>query len=305
MEKSKIFTYDEWYIDQICLNQHLDTTWTKGDLHPRSSEIIHDDNCIYCQKEICWASQKLQDFQMFGHDWREGFITTRVTICPFCGFWHIQEIGNFQDRMYEKVYISILKEFSISDIEAPLNKIENYLSKRPEDIYLIDPKKLEELVGHMLKEYLDCEVQLTKSSRDGGIDLICIDSERGKRLVQVKRYKKDRKITVNAIRELAGVILRENATKGLFVSTSGYTQDAIKEMQQFKRSNHSYPIDIDLYSVDEILAFLQLIESRHKYELLSKPLLGEKLKIMQRVEKKYQGFTVSEMNCVIMNIILP
>lgn len=89
-----------------------------------------------------------------------------------------------------------------------------------------------------LKMYLEKigldEIQITKRSRDGGIDLIAIRNGIGEfsntdsinYYIQAKRYKTN-KVNVSTLRELKGVI--PFGHKGMLITTSGFTNDVINE----------------------------------------------------------------------------
>ena len=89
-----------------------------------------------------------------------------------------------------------------------------------------------------LKMYLEKigldEIQITKRSRDGGIDLIAIRNGIGEfsntdsinYYIQAKRYKTN-KVNVSTLRELKGVI--PFGHRGMLITTSGFTNDVINE----------------------------------------------------------------------------
>ena len=90
------------------------------------------------------------------------------------------------------------------------------------------------LKEYLIKMGLD-EVELTQRSRDGGIDLKAIRKGIGDfseidtthYYIQAKRYVAKNKISVKSIRELKGTI--PFGYKGIFITTSDFTDDAIKE----------------------------------------------------------------------------
>lgn len=91
------------------------------------------------------------------------------------------------------------------------------------------------LKEYLIKIGLD-EVRLTqRSKKDGGIDLTAIRKGVGdfseidttNYFVQAKRYKLGNKVSVNAIRQLKGTI--PFGYKGIFITTSSFTNGAIKE----------------------------------------------------------------------------
>ena len=92
----------------------------------------------------------------------------------------------------------------------------------------MSPRKFEEFMAYMFSQ-LGFQVELTKTSRDGGADLICMQSKHGipfRLAVEVKRYKENRPVTVSLIRAFVGANREFNANHLLFVTTSRYTQPA-------------------------------------------------------------------------------
>ncbi len=90
------------------------------------------------------------------------------------------------------------------------------------------------LKEYLLKMGLD-EVEVTRRSRDGGIDLTAIRKGVGDfseidithYYIQAKRYALKNKINVRFVRELKGTI--PFGYKGMFITTSNFTKDAVKE----------------------------------------------------------------------------
>ena len=102
-------------------------------------------------------------------------------------------------------------------------------------MYEIHWKDFEKLLGELLEQE-GWRVQITRSSKDGGIDLIAnmVDPIIGeiKTLWQAKKFKETNKVSLSAVRELSAIRERENATKGIMVTTSKLTGGAIKWIQQ-------------------------------------------------------------------------
>ena len=99
--------------------------------------------------------------------------------------------------------------------------------EHPRNVLLqIDPIEFEWLVEELFKKmgYL---TELTKVSYDGGIDLVAQKASVGKKeklLIQCKRYENN--IGVKYVRELNGVVSDKKATKGMLVTTSGFSREA-------------------------------------------------------------------------------
>lgn len=91
----------------------------------------------------------------------------------------------------------------------------------------LQPRQFEQLMGNIFNKQ-GYEVELTRQSRDGGIDLVCLKNLHGipfRMAVQVKHYPSN-PVGVEAVRALAGVGNRDYDK--MLVATSGrFTKDAI------------------------------------------------------------------------------
>ena len=90
------------------------------------------------------------------------------------------------------------------------------------------PRQFEEFCAALLSR-VGFEVELTKATRDGGADLLCI-SRLGdipiKMAVEIKRYKESRPITVSMVRSFVGANAEFKANKLVYLTTSSYTAPA-------------------------------------------------------------------------------
>lgn len=90
----------------------------------------------------------------------------------------------------------------------------------------LNPFEFENLVNNLFSK-IGFEAKLTRSSRDGGIDVVAFDPRPilgGKVVIQAKRYKNV--VEVSAVRDLYGSMINEGASKGILVTTSHYGTDA-------------------------------------------------------------------------------
>lgn len=101
------------------------------------------------------------------------------------------------------------------------------LESRP-NLYDLSPFEFENLVGNVFRQH-GLETRQTRSSRDGGVDVVAFDLRPvlgGKVVIQAKRYRHT--VGVSAVRDLYGTMMNEGANKGIIVSTSGYGPDAFE-----------------------------------------------------------------------------
>jgi HJR/Mrr/RecB family endonuclease len=121
----------------------------------------------------------------------------------------------------------------VTDINTELKR---YLSKHPEKLYDLSPRKFEELIASILKD-LGFEVELTQATRDGGSDIIAYIRNAVcsyLTLVECKKYSPENKVGVGIIRQVTGVHHLKQATKSIIVTTSYFSPDAIKEAKAFE-----------------------------------------------------------------------
>lgn len=105
-----------------------------------------------------------------------------------------------------------------------------YIDKeQPREIFLnLNHKDFEKLVASLYQD-LGYEVTLTQSSYDGGIDINAerkIPTSKEKIIIQCKNYTSN--ISVDEVRKLLGVLASTKATKGVLVTSSDFTKEAIK-----------------------------------------------------------------------------
>ena len=109
------------------------------------------------------------------------------------------------------------------------DKLIQHLAHHPELLRDINPRCFEELIAELFHKQ-GFEVTLTPQTRDGGKDIHAVKNDQfGKSLylIECKRYATNNKVGVEMVRGLYGVVSAENATKGIIVTTSSFTKNAI------------------------------------------------------------------------------
>jgi len=105
-----------------------------------------------------------------------------------------------------------------SDVLADLDSRQNLMD--------LTPFEFEHLIANLFTQ-IGLETRLTRSSRDGGVDVVAYDARPvlgGKVVIQAKRWRNT--VGVSAVRDLYGTMMNEGANKGILVTTSGYGPDA-------------------------------------------------------------------------------
>jgi HJR/Mrr/RecB family endonuclease len=109
--------------------------------------------------------------------------------------------------------------------------LKNYLAKHPKSLHNLSPRKIEELIASIMKDF-GFDVELTKATRDGGRDIIAYMRNTINHYltyVECKKYSERNKVGVGIIREVVGVHHLRNANKSMIVTTGFFTKDAVEE----------------------------------------------------------------------------
>jgi restriction system protein len=143
---------------------------------------------------------------------------------------HPQNAINVIDAFFA-VYCQILPDNVLVGL-SQVNEIiraKYYFANHPLDVlHNLTPIEFESLIAELYND-MGYEIQLTKKSYDGGIDVIAVNKTIGKNeevLIQCKRYSNN--VGVKDIRELLGVVENYKATKGVFCTSSSYSSSAFK-----------------------------------------------------------------------------
>lgn len=132
-------------------------------------------------------------------------------------------------NLYEpsRFALAVGSPFLYRDIEL---EILAYFGRHPELLHSLPPRKFEELIASVFRQ-AGFEVELTPETRDGGIDIIAVKKDgysgNSLHLIECKRYLPNNTVGIGVVQRLLGVVEQHRATKGIVVTTSSFTRDAI------------------------------------------------------------------------------
>jgi len=115
------------------------------------------------------------------------------------------------------------------DLDVINDELIKYLTKHPEKMRDMTPRKFEELLASLYKN-LGYKTTLTPPSKDGGFDILAArrdDVGQTITLIEAKKYSEDNKVGVEIVRGLHGVVDAERATRGIVATTSFFTKGAV------------------------------------------------------------------------------
>jgi restriction system protein len=118
------------------------------------------------------------------------------------------------------------------------------LQRQPRSVFDLPPRRFEELIAELLSD-LGYEVELTPATRDGGKDILAYMTAPHGRvlcLVEAKRYRHDRPVGVELVRQLYGTLVDADASCAMMVTTSSFSPDArsFQQKHQYKLTLRDY-----------------------------------------------------------------
>lgn len=169
-------------------------------------------------------------------------------ICKRCGWW-ASGVTNFNGEKFERIIEAGLRDFDINDGNLAIQEVVSHVHKHADDIFSLSPRKFEELVGDVYSN-IGWKVELTKQSRDGGVDLVCLKHSSGEScIVECKRYAKSRKVGIAAIDRLVGAAFRTNTRSAHLVTSSSFSKPA----KEAKGQATEHGLDVEFIDGYELL----------------------------------------------------
>lgn len=144
--------------------------------------------------------------------------------------------------------VSNKKESAIITLSPVNEKVLKYLAENPEALYQLEDRKFEFVMAEIYSK-LGYKVELTKTTRDGGKDIIIRKPEiLGDFVyyVECKKYAAKRHIGVGIVRNLVGTVLTDKVNGGILATTSYFSPDAKKFI---KDNKYNYQIQMHDYDV--------------------------------------------------------
>lgn len=164
--------------------------------------------------------------------------SNKVWICQICGWWELERIFSSGGVQNDVAYAAIhhqacVKKFDVNSSKAPTDALVDHLKKRPDTVYGVNKKKMEEVVQYVFSSFFKCKVTHCGKSHDGGVDLIMIDADEPT-LIQVKcRESKEAVEPISQIRDFLGAMWINQSKKGAFMSTADhFSVESVKTINE-------------------------------------------------------------------------
>ncbi len=204
--------------------------------------------CSFCQSPMTELASEYDGVSGYDH-WAISFF-----YCSKCGWRIVQKIedtfDSYSDDSLLYIASSCLANLDLNDVQTPIQEIKRYLCAKYSDRYNVHPRLFEEVVASVFRGS-GYTATVTNYSGDDGIDVF-LEKGRERIGVQVKRYKNS--ISVEQIRSLAGALLLNDVTKGIFVTTSNFQRGVEDTVHRYSKRGYI----IELYDGNRFLDALQI-----------------------------------------------
>lgn len=183
--------------------------------------------------------------------------------CLSCGWWELER-SYADDWMYiQEIRHAVLRSFEPSDIALPVESLRKHLINKPELIYKIHWRKMEELVQSVFEEFFHCEVVHCGGSHDGGVDLLLISSDKPS-VIQVKRrMNTDSVESVTTVRNLLGATLLQQTQHAILVTTADHFSPEARQ-EAAKAVTLDLVKSFNLINASRFFDMLQLVHKSKK-----------------------------------------
>jgi HJR/Mrr/RecB family endonuclease len=139
-------------------------------------------------------------------------------------------------------------------LEHANHELMAYLRSKPEHVDNVHHRTFESIVAEVMRDK-GYSVELTKHTRDGGYDVMCVKSDECGfpilLLIECKLFDLRRSVGLPMIDRVMGAVSRQGATGGIVVTNSRFTQSA------WRRWEHRIGRDLHLVDRMELLEWLK------------------------------------------------
>src|SRR5581483_10386856 len=138
-----------------------------------------------------------------------------------------------------------------SAIIDPIREIKRYFAEHPKKLYDLNPRRFEELIADILKDF-GFDTELTKATRDGGRDIYAYVKNAVTSFlmfVECKKWAQHNKVGIDVVQRMHGAAKAGGAHKAMIVTTSFFTLPAQNERRRIEK-------ELDLADYDTLKTWL-------------------------------------------------
>ena len=160
--------------------------------------------------------------------------STEIRACPICGWW-IKAVDDtvycsYSHASHYGAY-GVLRDLDLQDMNEPIREVRSYLIAKDESRFTVSWQLYEETVASVFRSIGHSASVTGRNFLDDGIDIILENSEGNQVGVQVKKHRNS--IKIEPIKSLAGALIMNDLTKGVFATTSNFQAGAKRTKDRY------------------------------------------------------------------------
>lgn len=240
--KYDIATYraDKWFVN----DRDVDTD-TSIYLHEKTTDedvqSWGEPTCLYCSTSL--EASEFQDITDDDKDWHNNRCYL-LNFCRHCAYWEFRgyEAGNrCMDSSRIVLVSSVTEKFSQILPGGCGEELAQELRRNPMLWHNLSPTRMETLVADIFRaNYHHCEVIHVGAPGDRGVDVVFIDGDGTRWLIQVKRRARPNKTEgFSTLQSILGTLTLEGERHGMIVSTADhFSYQAKRESERVRQRGY-------------------------------------------------------------------
>lgn len=139
---------------------------------------------------------------------------------------YVEVFDNLEESVKQDLSVVARLTYEICD------RLAYEIAKNPKTLHLIEWRDIERTMARVLDQ-IGFNVTLTPSSKDGGKDIVVecvIDGSTNIYYIEVKHWKT--RVGKNYIKDFINVVVKDRVTKGLYLSTMGFTGNYLEALNE-------------------------------------------------------------------------
>ncbi len=190
-------------------------------------------SCPYCKTrldihQVAEGKSKWDEDEEFEDEVDEYAKVYALEYCRNCRYWRWHDFNVFTS--FEEVhhtykgFLSKFREFDNILPDGFTQEFAQWIRANERRWHTMQPKSLERIVSEIIRStYQASDVMHVGRPDDGGVDVVFVESQDKKWLIQVKRREKARHgEPVDTVRNLLGTMVLESSNYGMIVSTADH-----------------------------------------------------------------------------------
>lgn len=172
----------------------------------------------------------------------------QLICCTYCSFWKFNGYEGGNDCMNDVFLMSaasVLSKFSTEIPNGCSTELAQHLRRNPTLWHSLNPTRMETLVADIFRaNHKNCEVKHVGGPGDLGIDVIFVDNNSTKWLIQVKRRERPNKAEgFSTLQSILGTLALQGERHGIIVSTADYFSHQLRKQKE-NASEKGYNIEL-------------------------------------------------------------